>query len=363
MKPEVVDQAQLQMDANDDNNWYKPGGGLVPGDDTVFEDEGNPIGHPEDLAHLGREKGNIAMDRVFNHPDNRQRDADFQKMHNGEALLHSDAKHLTKDVSMNEGEKKPDALIQIERLHKETEKASNGYYKKEQKERGLDMKTDKDGGAVQQHDYMNDSIKPEDVKKRVPDAEEQEFVKLNRGGNLADRAIQGDPNMSKEFKDRMKDEAGADVVKDAENKAKEVEKVKPALAPPARVQSLKEGREGEDRAALMNEANGVILTARYNTPLKRDIIAFNTAKTIMAESVLPNFTLLETKGFGNDSVPGAKTIIESHNFYVDLAENQVYMLKKQAGALNEGVVEVNKKEYDRLRKLIAYSPSNWSGSR
>jgi hypothetical protein len=210
------------------------------------------------------------------------------------------------------------------------------------------MEIKADGSGEQQHDYDKDSLDPKDVKKRVPSEKEEEFVKLNRGGNLADRAIQGIQDMPADFKDRMKDEAGADAVKDAEAKAKKVEETKPALAPPARLAPLKEG---------------IVLTARYGTRTQRKVTAFNTKNAILAESVSPKFTLLETKGLGNDRTEGAKTIIESHNFYIDLEQNQIYMQEKKAGALNEGVLEVAQTDYDRLRNLITYSPSQWTGSR
>lgn len=249
--------------------------------------------------------------------------------------------------SLHEGEAKPAALVQLDRLHKETEKASNGYYKKEQKERGLDMKKMADGSTQQQHDFDKDSMEHKDVPMHHPTPEEDKYVKLNRGGNLADRAIQGIKDMPKSFLDRMKDEAGADVVKDAQDKAKEIEKVKPALAPAMRVQTVNEG---------------VVLTARYQTPIKSQIIAFNTAKAEKINALNENFTRLETKGFGNDSTPGAKSIIAENDFFIDLGSNQFYMLEKQPGMINESV-QIKKAEYDRLRKLIAYDPSKWSGAK
>lgn len=249
---------------------------------------------------------------------------------------------------LNEGEAKPAALVQIGRLHKETEKASNGYYKKEQKDRNLNMVETKDGGAEQKHEFDKDSVKPEDVKKHHPSKEEEEYVKLNRGGNLADRAIQGIKDMPKDFKERMKDEAGADAVKDAEAKAKEIEKVQPALAPPARTQAVNEG---------------VVISARYITPMSRKIVSFNTAKAEKLETLNENFILLETKGFGNDATPGAKSIIENHDFFIDLGKDQIYMLDKKANTLNESVVTIQKNEYDRMRKLITYSPSKWLGTK
>ena len=410
LKPQVVKADALTVDPNDDANWVQGGsqsGDTQPGDADMFEGApGEPIGHSEDLAQLNREKGNIAMDRVFNHPENRQRDADFEKLHNNEPIVAADAKHLTQNIgvnetdtmsmgnmqhvgpmakgkaaflkenpsgclpggvigdpaniktrAVNEGDAKPAALVQLDRLHKETEKASNGYYKKEQKERNLDMKTMADGSSVQQHDYDSDSMKHKDVPMHHPTTEEEKYVKLNRGGNLADRAIQGIKDMPKPFLDRMKDEAGADVVKDAEDKKKEIEKVKPALAPPARTQIVKESVE-----FVPTLLEGVVLTARYMTPTKRSIIAFNTSKAEKINALNEKFTPLETKGFGNDATPGAKTIIAENDFFIDLGSNQVYVLEKQVGTLNESV-SLKKTEYDRLRKLITYNPSTWSGTR
>lgn len=385
LKPQVVKADAMTVDANDDANWVQgssQSGDSQAGDTDMFEDApGEPIGHPEDLAQLNREKGAIAMDRVFNHPEDRQRDADFQKLHKKEPIVAADAKHLTQNVGVNEmdslganaqhvgpmakgkaaflkeGDAKPAALVQLDRLHKETEKASNGYYKKDQKDRNLNMKAMGDGTTVQQHDYDSDSMKHKDVPMHHTTTEQEKYVKLNRGGNLADRAIQGIKDMPKAFLDRMKDEAGADVVKDAEDKKKEIDKVKPALTPPARTQIVKESVAFEPTLL-----EGVVLTARYMTPFKRSVIAFNTTKAEKINALNEKFTPLETKGFGNDATPGAKTIIAENDFFIDLGNNQIYVLEKRTGTLNESV-SLKKNEYDRLRKLITYNPGTWNGTR
>lgn len=390
-KPQVVKADQLNVDPNDETNWLQTNNTADSkvGDNEMFEDEN--LGTNDDLAQLSREKGAIAMDRVFNKPEDRQRDADFEKLHKKEPILAQDAKHLTHDVgvnemdsmganasyvgplqhfkgkakevqlyenpdlnSMNEGDAKPAALVQLERLHKETEKASNGYYKKEQKERNLDMKETPNGGSVQQHDYDSDSMKHKDVPMHHTDAEEAKYVMLNRGGNLADRAIQGIKNMPDSFLARMKDEAGETAIKNAQEKKAEIDKLKPALAPPDRVKIVKESVE--------HIAEGVVLTARYITPSKRSVIAFNTNRAEKINETNSKLTLLETKGFGNDSTPGAKEIITENNFFIDLGTNTIYMLEKKSDMLNESV-QVSKAEYERSLKLLYYNPSTRSSDK
>jgi hypothetical protein len=239
-------------------------------------------------------------------------------------------------------EKVADTVVQVKRLHDETSKESNSYYKEKQKEVAAYEKAGESGG-------LENALKLDDIPMHKPSDDQDEFVKLNRGGNLMDRTMQGldfEPNA--ETKDRWKEQAGADAMKDAEDEKKEVEKANPAAAPPVKVKG------GINESAK--------ITAMYkdykNTS---NFIVFDAARVTTAPEVNESMIKLETKGLGNLYNNKATQIIESVEFYIDLDSNKVYKMDK-VNMLNESV-NINKNNIDKMKHLMSYSPSAYAKGR
>jgi hypothetical protein len=240
-----------------------------------------------------------------------------------------------------EGEKLPDTVVQVKRLHDETKSNSLGYYKEKQSEIA-DYEAEGESGGDE------NALTIEDVPMHKPSDDQAEFVKLNRGGNLMDRAMQGiDGELDAKTEARWKEQAGEEAFKNAEDKKKEVEKVKPHLAPSARVKS-------EINESLTSDK--VKVTAMYKDyKNSSQFVVFDATKAETTSIVSESMIKLETKALGNFFNNKATQIIESAEFYIDLGSKKVYKMDK-SNMLNESV-SVNKTNIDKIKHLMSYSPS------
>jgi hypothetical protein len=250
-------------------------------------------------------------------------------------------------------DKKPDALIQLDRIHAETKKNTLGYMKTVKSQTttppvespvetaGEDFEKILDEGG-------ENKMSNKDIPKHHPTDEENEFVELSRGGNLLDRVIQGQDKsnpLSPEFKKRMEDQAGKENVAAAEKKNKLRNDVpKPQTV---RVQSLQEN---------------VTIDAMYRLNAMRNRVSLifesQTAKEITQKS--NDLTPLVTEGLGNSK--DALALCESYDFFLNANTNEVFKLKKTAGVLNESV-STSKADTARLDALMGITAKKWVGKR
>jgi hypothetical protein len=244
-------------------------------------------------------------------------------------------------------EKVPDTVVQVKRLHNETQSNSLGYYKEKQAEVAAYEAEGESGGE-------DNALKPEDIPMHKPSTDQEEFVKLNRGGNLMDRVTQGlDFEADEKTKKRWKEQAGETATKDAEEERDEVEKIRPELAPAARV-------KGGLNESLTSDK--VKVTAMYKDyKNSSQFIVFDAAKAESTSTLSESMIKLETKALGNFYNKNASQIIESAEFYIDLDSQKVYKMDK-TNMLNESV-NVNKNNIDKIKHLMSYSPSAYAKGR
>lgn len=250
-------------------------------------------------------------------------------------------------------DKKPDALIQLDRIHAETKKNTLGYMKTvktqimtppiesniETAGEVFDKILDEDG---------NEKIANKDLPFHHPSKEQDEFVKMSRGGNLLDRVIQGQDKsnpLTPEFKKRMELQAGKENVADAEKKNKLRNDVpKPQTV---RVQSLQES---------------VSIDAMYrpNAHSNRVSLIFESQNAKEIVRTPNNLMPLMTEGLGNSKE--ALALCESFDFYLNAKTNEVFKVKKAVGVLNESVT-ASKADTARLDALMGISAKKWVGKR
>jgi hypothetical protein len=236
-------------------------------------------------------------------------------------------------------DKLPDALIRVKSVQKETEKDSLGYYKQ--------VKNDSTEGKDNVATGLNpssDSLSSEEVVKYVPSEEEEEFVKLNRGGNLMDRALQGfETEPSKEQMDKYRDQAGDQIVDDALAKKAEVDKLKPGAIPPAKV-------------AI---AESVVLNGTYIDRFnKKNTVLIKTNTLKESKEVTEQMAKINTLGMGNSYNEISENLTESYGFYIDLECGEMYKVKKSS-TLNESAGANAKNDLGKMKHYFSYSPRKY----
>lgn len=255
-------------------------------------------------------------------------------------------------------EKKPDALIQLDRIHAETKKNTLGYMKSVKNQTMTPLVNSPVEDANEVFDKVlnkgdKHKMSNKDIPRHIPTDDENEFVEMSRGGNLLDRVIQGQDKsnpLSPQFKKRMEDEAGKKAVASADKKNKlRNELPKPAMT---RVQNLQENVESKS----------IVIDALYRPNIHRNRIPFifESKNVIEATHKGENQFPLETMGMGNS--PAAIALCESFDFYINATTNEVFKVKKTPSILNESKT-VSKQDTARMDKLMGISSKKWIGKR
>lgn len=255
-------------------------------------------------------------------------------------------------------EKRPDALIQLDRIHAETKKNTLGYMKTVKDQTltpPIDSPVDEAGDVFEKilDKGGDDKMSNKDIPRHIPTDEENEFVEMSRGGNLLDRVIQGQDKtnpLTPEFKKRMEDQAGKEAVATAEKKNKLRNDVpKPAMT---RVQNLQEG----------DTTKAIMIDALYRPNAHRDRVPFifESHEATQISHKGENQFLLETMGMGNSTA--ALALCESFDFYINATTNEVFKVKKSPNLLNESAT-VSKQDSARMDALMGISSKKWVGKR
>lgn len=250
-------------------------------------------------------------------------------------------------------EKKPDALVRLDKIKAENKKNELGYLKTV-RDAVKPFVSNVESAAKDNQKHLDskdgDKIPNIDLPKHQPDDDEKEYVELNRGFGLVDRVVLGnDRELTPEFKKRMTDQAGKEAV-DAAYKKKAVQD----KAGPSRI-DVRNTRPVNESVCISSLYN-----ADYN---RRKAFVFESREAVEITKKEDNLTRLETSGLGNNHTERAQSLVESYDFFVDLQTNKVFKLKKNAAqSLNEST-GLSNEATKRMNALIGYSPRKWVGKR
>jgi hypothetical protein len=242
------------------------------------------------------------------------------------------------EAMVNE-EKLPDALIRVNSVQSETAKDSKGYYKE------VKATAESKDNIATGLNAESDSLSPDQVKKYVPDAEEEEFVKLERGNNEIDRAIQGlEKEPSKEQMDRYREQAGDDIVDTALEKKEMKDDLNIGKIQPVKVQTVNESAK---------------INGKYvDDMLEKKLIIVDSMDLIETSTITESMAPINTLGMGNSYNKIAENLTESYKLYIDLECGDVYKVKKN-NTLNESAKLENNADVEKMKGYFAYSPRKY----
>ncbi|NJO59691.1 MAG: DUF3008 family protein [Richelia sp. RM2_1_2] len=307
------------------------------------------------------------------------------------------AKHLNQLNTMISEDRKPSALVTLDRLKKDNEENFKSDLKNNNIEDAVDMQNElmanelttevgdnpyklgqeiekkalakTDGGKSFKNVGDSTNDKGDEIPKRNLTKEEMVAVAMNRGKGLQDFVFDNEP--SKRFEERMKKDMGEDIYK-LRNQKMDYEANAPMYNKDTQPQEKGEKaiQYDKDRSGY-NSTKGIgeSISAKYFDDLgKKKFVDFKINEAVEIESVDETFVKLSTEGMGNSYTTKVNENVTYNDFAAKydfyLKESVVYVSKKKQ-SLNESVENKPKTfgNMDKMNHLIGYKPATFVDSK